>query len=464
MAERSVAYVVKGYPRRSELFIAGEIWRMERLGTTIRLIVLTLPDEDEHHAVVDDVRAVPSYLPATTSLSATRALPWLRANLRPFLPALRRVARRHPRRLARAAGMAAAQSWRARQGLRPRKVYLKELLQAVAVADRVEAAGDVVHLHAHFAHGATTVTWMAARLCDLPFSFTGHAKDLYRESLNPAGLLARKLRAAAFAVTCTGANAEHLRALGTGTPVHLVYHGLNPDFARLVGGARRPTAPNRFRVLGVGRMVDKKGFDVLVEAVGLLRDRGVDAELVLAGEDGAAAATIDAAVAHRHLGEVVRRTGPVSQPELLELLAGCSVFALACRVTADGDRDGIPNVLVEAMAAGVPVVSTRVSGIPELVTDGVDGVLVEPDDPVAMADALGRLAVDDVARRRLATAGRRTVADRFDGDALARELAALIGAVSKRSERAAAADRATAREPGGDGVWGRSPRGDGVPS
>jgi len=435
MAEGAVAYVVKGYPRRSELFIAGEIWRMERLGTTIRLIVLTPRDEDEHHAVVDEVRAVPAYLPATTSLSATRALPWLRANLRPFLPALGRVARRHPLLLIRAAGMAAAQSVRARQGWRPRKVYLKELLQSVAVADRVAAAGDVVHLHAHFAHGATTVTWLAARLCALPFSFTGHAKDLYRESLNPAGLLARKLRAAAFAVTCTGANAEHLRSLGTGTPVHVVYHGLNPDFARLVEDDRRPVALPRFRILGVGRMVDKKGFDVLVDAVGLLRDRGVDAELVIAGEDGPAAAAVDAVVARRGLAAVVRRTGPVTQPELLELLAGCSVFALACRVAADGDRDGIPNVLVEAMAAGVPVVSTRVSGIPELVTNGVDGILVEPDDPCALAEALAGLATDEVARRRLGAEGRRTVAARFDGDVLVRELTALIG-VSRASPRA----------------------------
>jgi glycosyltransferase involved in cell wall biosynthesis len=427
MAERAVAYVVKGYPRRSELFIAAEIWRLEQLSTRIHLIVLTPQDEDERHAVVDDIRAVPWHLPTLTSLSATSALPWLRANLRPFLPALRRAVGRHPLRLARVIAMAAAQSVRARHGWRPRKVYLKELLQAVAVADRIGAADDVVHLHAHFAHGATTVTWLAAALCGRPFSFTGHAKDIYRESLNPAGLLARKLRAAAFAVTCTAANAEQLRSLATGTPVHLVYHGLNPDFARLVDGVAPTARTGRFRVVGVGRMVDKKGFDVLVDAIAVLRRRGIDAELVLAGEDGPAAPLVDALIARRGLGAVARRSGPVSQPELLELLGGASAFALACRIAADGDRDGIPNVLVEAMAAGVPVVSTRVSGIPELVTDGVDGLLVDPDDPVALAGALERLAHDELMRRRLAAAGRRTVAARFDGDALARELATLIG-------------------------------------
>jgi glycosyltransferase involved in cell wall biosynthesis len=173
-------------------------------------------------------------------------------------------------------------------------------------------------------------------------------------------------------------------------------------------------------------MVDKKGFDVLVEAVALLRDGSTDVELVLAGEDGPAAAEVDALIEQRGLRSVARRRGPLDQAGLLELVAGSSVFALACRVAADGDRDGIPNVLVEAMAAGVAVVSTTVSGIPELVTDGADGLLVEPDDPGALAAALRRLAVDDDLRSRLGAAGRRTVADRFDGDVLAQRLADLL--------------------------------------
>ena len=359
MAERAIAYVVKGYPRRSELFIASEIWRMEQLGVPIRLVVLTPPDETEHHAVVDEVRARPWHLPAMTSLSATRALPWLRANVRPYAPAIARVVRRHPLRLARVAAMAAAQSIRARQGWRPRKVYLKELLQAVAVADRIEQWGDVGHLHAHFAHGCTTVTWLAATLLRRPFSFTGHAKDIYHESLNPAGLLERKLRAAAFAVTCTGANVEHLRRLAGDTPVHLVYHGLNPDFARLVAGECPHPLDGPFRVASVGRMVEKKGFDVLVEAVARVQARGIPIRLVLAGEPGPAGETVEALIARHGLDESVELRGPLSQPELLALLRECHVFALACRVANDGDRDGIPNVLVEAMAAGLPVVSTR---------------------------------------------------------------------------------------------------------
>jgi glycosyltransferase involved in cell wall biosynthesis len=209
-----------------------------------------------------------------------------------------------------------------------------------------------------------------------------------------------------------------------------VYHGLNPDFARLVA---RPTvsAPDGpLRLVSIGTAVEKKGFDVLIEALALVRAAGVDARLVLAGEPGPADATIAAAIGRHDVGHVVERHGPLSQPALVELLAASDAFVLACRIAGDGDRDGIPNVLVEAMAAGVAVVSTRVSGIPELVTDGCDGLLVEPDDATALAAAITRLAADPALRTRLAAAGRRTVAERFDGDVLTRRLAVLMGAAS----------------------------------
>jgi glycosyltransferase involved in cell wall biosynthesis len=156
-----------------------------------------------------------------------------------------------------------------------------------------------------------------------------------------------------------------------------------------------------------------------------LRRRGVDLELVIAGEDGPDAGRVRGLVAER-CPELVRFTGPVSQCELLSLYRSADVFALACRVDGDGDRDGIPNVMVEAMAAGLPVVSTAVSGIPELVRDGENGLLVPPEDPAALASALLKLAADASLRDRLAVAGRSTVAERFDGDVLARRMAGLF--------------------------------------
>jgi glycosyltransferase involved in cell wall biosynthesis len=434
MDSPTVAYVLKGYPRRSEIFITSEIHRLERLGLRLRLFVLKPADEHEHHPVVDRVLARPVYLPATSSLSASAALPWLAANLRAFLPALRRVAMRRPATLARAAGLAAAQSVRARKGLLawPRKLYLKELLLAVALADAVDAAGDVRHLHAHFAHGSATVAWLAATITGLPFSFTGHAKDVYSPALNPAGLLGRKIAAARFVVTCTAANREHLLTMANGTPVHLAYHGLNADFAALVsGGGPRPPSPegpppSQLRVLGVGRLVPKKGFDTLVEACALLRDRGVGFEAVIAGEAGEHLPEVRRRIRRLGLQDVVALAGPRSQAELYDLYRQAGVFCLPCRVLADGDRDGVPNVLVEAMACGLPVVSTPVSGIPELVRHQTNGLLVPPDDPAALADALQRLAADPKLRRRLGAAGRASVAERFDGDRLAVQMAGLF--------------------------------------
>ncbi|HYY99392.1 MAG TPA: hypothetical protein VE642_12400, partial [Pyrinomonadaceae bacterium] len=208
----AVAYVLKGYPRMSELFIASEIYRLERLGVRLRLHVIKPADEARRHGIVARIKSKPEYLPATTSLTKTPLRRWLAAHLKDFMPSLRSVARRHPLKVARAALAAFAQAVRARRGFRswPRKVYLKEFLQAAAVADGVLRAGDVRHLHAHFCHGATTVAWLASMMTGLPFSFTAHAKDIYCESLNPSGLLRRKMRAARFIVTCTDANREHL--------------------------------------------------------------------------------------------------------------------------------------------------------------------------------------------------------------------------------------------------------------
>ncbi|MEA2229334.1 MAG: hypothetical protein QOF04_2964 [Solirubrobacteraceae bacterium] len=425
----TVAYVLKGWPRISELFIASEVYRLEQAGLDLRLYVIRPRDETETHPVVDRIAAEPVYLPATTSLSATTLAAWLRRNLRPFLPALARTARRHPRGLARATGMALAQCVRARKGRLawPRKLYVKELLQAVALADELAAAPDVRHLHAHFAHGTTTVTWLASTITGLPFSFTGHAKDIYSPGLNPAGLLRRKLLAARFAVTCTEANVEHLRAIAPEADVHRVYHGLNADFSRLIAGERdAEPAANGLRVLGVGRLVAKKGFDVVVDACGVLHRRGVPFEALIVGPDDDAGPALRARIDELGLAGRVRLEGQMSQAELLEEYRRASAFCLPCRILDNGDRDGIPNVLAEAMAAGAPVVTTPISGIPEIVRDGVNGLLVRPDDPEALADAVLRLRADRGLAERISREARATVRHDFDGERLAGTLQTLF--------------------------------------
>src|SRR5919112_1112629 len=281
----AVAYVLKGYPRMSELFIASEIYRLERLGVPLRLYVIKPADESRRHGIVARIKSKPEYLPATTSLTKTPLRRWLAAHLKDFMPSLRSVARRHPLKVARAALAAFAQAVRARRSFWswPRKVYFKEFLQAAVVADGVLRGGDVRHLHAHFCHGATTVAWLASLMTGLPFSFTAHAKDIYCESLNPSGLLRRKMCAARFVVTCTDANREHLLKVEPRAKVHCVYHGLNAEFTELLGetnGAARPstsTDGRRLRALGVGRLVGPDDPAALADA--LLR---IDADQQLA--------------------------------------------------------------------------------------------------------------------------------------------------------------------------------------
>jgi len=283
---------------------------------------------------------------------------------------------------------------------------------------------------AAFAHRPATVAWMASMITGLPFSLTGHAKDIYVPDLNPAGLLGRKLDAASFVVTCTETNRRHLLAMAPGAEVHTVYHGLNADFARLVEADASPAPPSRergrLRVLGAGRHVPKKGFDVLIEACALLRDEGHDVELRIVGGRGEATEALRRLIDARGMQEGACLAGPCSQEELLAQLRAADVFCLPCRVLDNGDRDGIPNVLVEAMAAGVPVVTTPVSGIPELVVDGVNGRLVPPDSASAVANAVAALHRDRALARRLGAAAQATVGDRFDGDRQAETLAALF--------------------------------------
>ena len=429
-AADTVAYVLKGWPRISELFIASEIYRLEQAGVPLRLYVIKPADEAQTHPVVDRIQAPTEYLPATTSLSATTLIAWLRENLGPFLPALRRTARRHPRGLARAAGLAVAQSVRARKGrfAWPRKLYVKELLQAVALADRLADAPEVRHLHAHFAHGTTTVTWLASAITGLPFSFTGHAKDIYAPSLNPAGLLRRKLMAARFAVTCTEANVDHLEAIAPEAVVHRVYHGLNADFSRLLGEdtAQAPGPNGTLRLLGVGRLVAKKGFDTVVDACGLLHERGVPFEAVIVGPDDDAGPALRARIAELGLADRIRLEGQMSQAELLEEYRRATAFCLPCRVLDNGDRDGIPNVIAEAMACGLPVVTTAVCGIPELLEDGHNGLLVPTDDAAAAADAMELLHRDPALVGRLAERASASIRERFDGDRTVVALSTLL--------------------------------------
>jgi glycosyltransferase involved in cell wall biosynthesis len=237
-----------------------------------------------------------------------------------------------------------------------------------------------------------------------PFSFTAHAKDLYTTSSRH---VADRARAAAFVVTCTEANRRYLASFDGGT-TQVVYHGI--DTARFHPRGRRPEAR---RILSVGRLVPKKGFGDLIDAFQILAERGIRFQCEIIG-GGPLREELARRVLEYGIADRVRIHGARLQDHILAEYHRAAVFVLAPVMTEDGDRDGIPNVLVEAMACEVPVISTRLSGIPELVEHRQEGLLVEPGDPASLADAINLLLADQSLASSLAAAGRRKVEQRFD--------------------------------------------------
>ncbi len=408
-----VAYILKGYPRLSETFIANEIRLLESMGMALRLFSVKRGDALQH-AMVASIQAPVNYCPPTSSLSGTSLWSWLRDNWRHYRAANLRLLRRRPWAYLRTLGQALWMSlvYRDSWWSPPRKVFIKEFLQAGHIAAAVLAEPRIGHLHGHFCHGATTITWFVSRMTGIGYSFTAHAKDIYQKRLNPGDLLERKIRCARFVVTCTGANHVHLQALSPqGRCVHTVYHGLDTEFFGPSPGTHKGAVP---LILAVGRFVEKKGFDLLVEACGWLQRRGLDFRCLIIGEPGEAYGQVCSTIAAHGLAGRVQLGQAVTQTALRELYHRATVFALPCRIVADGDRDGIPNVLVEAMSTGLACLSTTISGIPELIEHGHNGLLVAPDDSQALARALAELLGDGALRERLGRSARQTVLARFD--------------------------------------------------
>lgn len=405
MSRGPVAYLVKRFPRLSETFVLQEFLELRRQGLDLRLYALMHPGEQ----VVQPAAA--ELLPEVTYLHH-RGRPW-----RSWARLLGGAARQA---LSNPSGFAALSGLLLR---RPSPASVRHAVEALWLARDLRLAG-ASHLHAHFAHSPAAVahmTWVAGGPA---FSFTAHAKDLYT---TPAEALRPRLRAAAFVVTCTRFNAGHIVDLDPADRslrerLHVLYHGT--DIGRFSPTGCRP---ERGRVLSVGRLVPKKGYPALLLALALLAARGMDFTCDVFGE-GELRPALEAEITRLGLRSRVRLRGAAPQEELVREYRRTSVFALTPQVMPSGDRDGIPNVLVEAMACGVPVISTRVSGIPELIEHGADGLLVEPAGIVAIADGIERLLRDPELASRLGRAGRRKVERLFDVRCNTARLLDLFGA------------------------------------
>lgn len=422
-----VAYILKAFGRTSETFISNEIRLLENLGVGLRIFSLKTLKEQRLHGSVQAIESPVQYLPETAELSEMSFFVWLSRHWPLFRSAHGTLLWRRPfaylAALCEAVGMCIA--YRESMFSAPRKVFLKEFIQAGYIASLLLDDSETTHLHAHFCHGVTTVAMFASRMCGKPFSFTAHAKDIYVKQLNPGKLLERKLRRAEFAVTCTLANKTYLDQRHTRGNQHVsvVYHGL--DTALFAG---QHIASIRPRILSVGRLVEKKGFTYLVDACSILRDRGYAFECLIVGGADTYKEKIENSIAAHALDDVVQLRSSVTQEQLRDIYSESMIFALPCQMLDNGDRDGIPNVLAEAMAMQLPVVSTNISGIPEIVRHQENGWLVEPKNADALAAALAALLDNPALRERLGRGARQTILEVFDSRKNTTALSALFEA------------------------------------
>ena len=407
-AARRVAFVLKGYPRLSETFIAQEILALENLGLDILIVSLRHPTDGRTHPVHSEIRAPVHYLPEYLHRGPLRVLrAWLRVRRWPAYRQVRAVWLRD--------------LWRDLTANRIRRFG-----QALVLAN--ELPDDVGRLHAHFLHTPASVVRYAAGLRGMAWTGSAHAKDIWT---TPEWELREKLASCEWLVTCTATNCAHLSALAPQGRVELVYHGL--DLSRFASSpvAHRAvtacSAEERVTLLSVGRLVEKKGTDVLLDALAKL-PRTLFWRLVHVGGGPLRKEMMRRAEA-LGIADRVEWRGAMTQSELIKEYREADLFVLASRIAGDGDRDGLPNVLMEAQTQGLPCVATRVSAIHELIEHEVTGLLVPPEAPEPLAAAIEALMTDPALRSRLGEAGRQRVTTAFGMDANIATLATKFGLV-----------------------------------
>lgn len=420
-----VAYVMSRFPKISETFVLYEILALEEQGLTVDVFPLLREHQPVTHPEAAAVVARAHFHPFVS---------W------PILAAHLHFLRRRPRAYLRLLAEVLRGTWGSLNffvgalGIFPKSVRFAYEMQARGVQ----------HVHAHFATHPAVAALVVHRLTGIPFSFTAHGSDLHVDRR----MLDRKVEAAAFAIAISEFNRQIMvRECGEAVrdKIHVVHCGVDPSvFTPRAAGA---SATTPLRLLCVASFEEVKGHRYLVEACALLRDRGVHFSCDLVG-DGPQRAAVAALVNSARLGDSVHLHGSLPRPDVSRMMAAADVFCLPSVPTRDGKREGIPVVLMEAMASGVPVVSSRLSGIPELVEDGASGILVEPRDSAALAAALEALAGDAVQRARLGQAGRRRVEAHFNLHTNARRLALLF---TRNAPAAVGSSAASTHEPVGSG-------------
>ncbi len=395
-----VGYVMKMYPRLAETFILNEILAHEAAGLNLSIFSLRSPNDTRFHSDLGRVRAEVTYLPGQSVRTEEfwSAVSWAQAELP------------HTRDLLDAA-----------EGERAITVFHAIALARAVLSQRID------HLHAHFATAATGVARLAAQWAGISYSFTAHAKDIYHESVDEEDLR-RKIRDAAAVVTVSDYNIRHLRRRfgADAARVQLIYNGL--DLAEF------PYSPPQDReplIVGVGRLVEKKGFTDLISACAILAGHGKEFRCELIGY-GVLTDELAGQICDLGAQNYVKLLGPLSRNEVNAHLRRAAVLAAPCVIASNGNRDGLPTVLLEAMALGIPCVSTDVTGIPEVLRDGETGLNALQHDPENLAGKIQRLLDDEPLSLHVAANARRLIEERFDIHRNTPALRAIFGGARQR--------------------------------
>jgi colanic acid/amylovoran biosynthesis glycosyltransferase len=391
----TLGYVLKRFPRLSETFVLNEILELERQGHRVEVFSLLRPPLEERHGLVQELKARITYLPSASSLLKTRLQEGLDAEPCDLGTAL--------------AGCASADDPVFNNSTAEEAAAMQ--LKAALVAVLAQARG-VDHLHAHFTSDAATVALLASRLSGIPFSFTAHARDIYHQYKSIASdnaMRRAKIAEADFVATVSDYNRAHLRQIAPshGARVRRLYNGIDLDRFTPMPVERKPG-----QIVAVGRLIEKKGFSDLIKACAILRDIGVKFHCSIIG-DGPLRGELDGQIKLSSLESRVEIAGPQPQERLIGMVRQASVAVLPCIVSESGDRDGLPTVLLEAMALALPVVTTSVSGGPEIVAHGETGLVVEPGDPAALAASIETLLESPAIAERMGVAGRKRAESLF---------------------------------------------------
>jgi colanic acid/amylovoran biosynthesis glycosyltransferase len=378
---KTIIYIVSYFPSTSQTFVLREIKQLREMGYSIKIIAMRESDKEIKHKdsdlFINDVFYIPDIGKNKRNLFR------LLLNNLPLIFS-------RPTRYGVALG-------RAIKTKSPR--VMLDLLRAGWVVSKNKIDYEL-HLHAHFAHNPTNIAYFIHLLNGNNFSFTSHAVDLY---VSPK-LIKEKLLASSFAITISEFNVQFLRERYGQEAVkrlHIVRCGIEKDQVnKIIRKKKAELKKEKISILSIGRMVEKKGFDVLIDALDLLNHRGYDFECHIIG-GGELKEELIQQVKDKGLSQRVDFFGAKSSDEIQAEFANADIFILPCKMTSNGDMDGIPVVLMEAIANTVPVISTRLSGIPELVINGKTGLLAEPNNPSSLVDQMELLITKSELREKL---------------------------------------------------------------